>query len=139
MNDGNLIPFNKRTEKEQREIRSKGGKASGEARRRKKQIRELFKDILNSPLSELDHTICEQLRIDPGMVQNKGTLATTACFYMAVKRGDTNAIRQLFDIAGEPMGEFDPDKLDGADDTPVVVMSPMIKEVSSVEEGEIVG
>lgn len=138
MNDGNLIPFNKRTEKEQREIRSKGGKASGEARKRKKQIRELFKDVLNSPLSDLDETICEQLRLDPATIQNKGTLATVACFYMAVKRGDTNAIERLFNIAGEPMGEFNPNDLDGASDVPVVVMSPMIKDESNIDDAEIV-
>ena len=32
MNEGNLIPFNKRTESEQREIARSGGKASGVAR-----------------------------------------------------------------------------------------------------------
>ncbi len=32
MNEGNLIPLNKRTKSEQREITQKGGKASGVAR-----------------------------------------------------------------------------------------------------------
>lgn len=42
-NNENLIPFGKRTESEQREIRSAGGKASGAARRRKAD----FKKTLN--------------------------------------------------------------------------------------------
>lgn len=42
-NNENLIPFGKRTESEQREIRSAGGKASGAARRRKAN----FKKTLN--------------------------------------------------------------------------------------------
>ena len=40
MNGENLIPFNERTEEEQREIARKGGIASGEARRRKKTLKE---------------------------------------------------------------------------------------------------
>lgn len=38
-NEKNLVPFDKLTEKEQREIASKGGKASVEARREKKTIK----------------------------------------------------------------------------------------------------
>ena len=41
----NLVPINKRTKSEQRELRQKGGKASGEARRRLKSFRELDADF----------------------------------------------------------------------------------------------
>lgn len=44
MNDNNLIPFNERTASEQREISRKGGKASGEARRERKLIREALEE-----------------------------------------------------------------------------------------------
>lgn len=40
MNEENLIPMNERTKEEQREIAKKGGIASGEARRRKKTLKE---------------------------------------------------------------------------------------------------
>lgn len=40
MNDHNLIPTTKLTETERRELARKGGIASGEARRRRKQLRE---------------------------------------------------------------------------------------------------
>lgn len=40
MNEQNLKPFGTLTEKEQRELAKKGGKASVEARRRKKTLRE---------------------------------------------------------------------------------------------------
>ena len=42
----NLIPFTERTEEEQREIAKQGGKASGEARRKKKKLREELEIIL---------------------------------------------------------------------------------------------
>ena len=41
-NEQNLIPTNKRTKSEARELGRKGGIASGEARRRKKTCREIF-------------------------------------------------------------------------------------------------
>lgn len=47
--DENLIPMNKRTKAEQREIASKGGKASGAARRRKRTMREAAQLILQAP------------------------------------------------------------------------------------------
>lgn len=48
MADGreNLIPMNKRTEAEQREIAKKGGEKSGEARRKKKLFNQLINDEL---------------------------------------------------------------------------------------------
>lgn len=42
----NLVPMNKRTKEEQREIAKKGGKASGEARRRKRELKELLEIAL---------------------------------------------------------------------------------------------
>lgn len=45
-NKKNLKPFNERTESEQREIASKGGKASGKARRERKKIAEDLKILL---------------------------------------------------------------------------------------------
>jgi general stress protein YciG len=39
-NEQNLKPFNEMTEKEQREIARKGGKASGEARAKRKTLKE---------------------------------------------------------------------------------------------------
>ena len=45
-NESNLIPFSKRTKDEVREYAAKGGRASGETRRKKK----LFKQLMNSYL-----------------------------------------------------------------------------------------
>ena len=44
----NLIPINKRSAEEAFEIRSRGGKASSEARRRKKTLRTAIEKVLNS-------------------------------------------------------------------------------------------
>ena len=48
----NLIPMNERTKDEQREIATAGGKASGEARRRRKTLAQVLRDELEKPISE---------------------------------------------------------------------------------------
>ena len=47
----NLIPFNKRTEVEQRKIQSAGGKASGEARRKKADFRKTLNALLTAEIN----------------------------------------------------------------------------------------
>lgn len=51
MND-NLIPFNELTEDKQRELASKGGKASGEARRLKKTMKLALKELLEEEVKD---------------------------------------------------------------------------------------
>lgn len=64
MNDENLVPFNERTESEQREIASNGGKTSGIVRRQKRDLKkriaatwelatEMKKKQLNNDLKDL--------------------------------------------------------------------------------------
>ena len=49
MNEKNLISNSERTPSELREITQKGGKASGEARRRKKDMKQKMKALLELP------------------------------------------------------------------------------------------
>lgn len=51
MNKENLIPFDKRTESERREIATKAGIASGEARRAKKQRGDILREIVNTEVT----------------------------------------------------------------------------------------
>lgn len=48
----NLIPFNERTKEEQREIARKGGIASGEARRRKRTMKDQFDLLLSLKVNQ---------------------------------------------------------------------------------------
>lgn len=50
-NEQNLIPANKRTKDEHREIAKKGGIASGEARRKKANLRKAFETILQAKVA----------------------------------------------------------------------------------------
>lgn len=58
MNDDNLISLRDRTTSEQREIASKGGKASGKARRERRLIREALQERMNA--KDLDE-VCDKL------------------------------------------------------------------------------
>lgn len=51
-NEENLIPFNERTESEQREIATQGGIASGESRRKRKAIKECLEILLEKPITD---------------------------------------------------------------------------------------
>lgn len=89
MNNENLKPFSERTESEQRKIRSKGGKKSGEVRRAKKTMRELLDYLLEKEITN-----------------NKGEKATTkeAILVAAIKKaigGDIKALQFIRDTIGE--------------------------------------
>lgn len=49
MNDENLIPLNRRTKSERREIATQGGIASGQSRRERKAIRQALEEALSMP------------------------------------------------------------------------------------------
>ena len=51
-NEDNLIPMSERSKEEARELGRKGGIASGEARRRKKTLKEQFDLLLSLPVKE---------------------------------------------------------------------------------------
>ena len=57
----NLIPQSKRTKEEQRAIATKGGVASGEARRAKKTMRDVLEILLESKAPESDKTNIEAM------------------------------------------------------------------------------
>ena len=88
----NLIPLNKRTKDEQREIQSNGGKKSGEVRLARKTFKEEFTTLLEA-------------------VNNKGesnNKAITMALMQRALRGDTKA----FEIIRDTIGEKPTDKVD---------------------------
>ena len=72
-NNENLVPFNKRTVSEHRKIASMGGKASGEARRRKANFRKELNDLLTTEVNNPEWSpVLEALGLDNtlGMVMH---------------------------------------------------------------------
>lgn len=75
-NEQNLIPFFERTESEQREICSKGGKKSGETRRKKRDMKAVMEQLLSfSPTSQSDYEFLinqgvDISSLDPDFINN---------------------------------------------------------------------
>lgn len=104
----NLIPFNRLSEEEQKEIRSKGGKASGEARRKKRDMREVAKAILEHAMNEaqIDEVLGNSKELLDG---DKSVMAVlTARMVQEAGKGSYKHYETLRDTAGfKPKDEID--------------------------------
>ena len=106
-NEENLIPFNERTESEQREIAQKGGIASGAARRRKRSMRQAADYYLSLPETDR-RRVNAMLRdqIDPEDVDNQ--MSVVMGIATAAKQGDASAANVLLKMLGEETAQEDP-------------------------------
>lgn len=96
----NLKPLTQRTKEEQREICSKGGKASVAARRRKKNMREIFRMLKDLPVT--DAKMKAQLKAS-GIKEDDATYSAAMAFsamYHAM-RGNSQMMRLVFEMMGE--------------------------------------
>ena len=106
-NEKNLIPFNERTESEQREIAQKGGIASGAARRRKRSMRQAADYYLSLPETDR-RRVNAMLRdqIEPEDVDNQ--MAVVVGITEQAKRGNPQAANVLLKMLGEEAVQEDP-------------------------------
>lgn len=106
MGEDNLKPFNKLTEEEQRRISSKGGKASGEARRKKKLMKDQIELLLSLPFPDVQDrngkklkTTFKQLGLNDENIDNQ--MAMVIAMWQKALKGDVNAFNTLRDTVGE--------------------------------------
>ena len=114
-NEKNLIPFNKRTESEQREIAQQGGIASGKARRRKRSMKEAADYYLSLP--ETDRRRVNALlrdEVEPEDVDNQ--MSVVMGITARAKKGDPQAANVLLKMLGEdnPPDDTGADTLENA-------------------------
>ena len=95
----NLIPFDKRTEEEQRRIRSSGGIASGIARRRKKTYAELAEIIGTQKVSEENGKKLKRLGVTNGD-QTNDALAVARIF-LGMQAGNPKMTEIWLKLRGE--------------------------------------
>ena len=129
-NDENLIPNSARSPEELRENGRKGGVASGKARQKKRLMKDLVIEMLNSKIwsAELKAKI---LNVFPEMEDEKMQVQTAmiASQIQKAMKGDTKAFEVMRDTAGQKPVEqqvigfdetnklvIDLDDEDGADD-----------------------
>lgn len=91
-NEKNLIPLNERTKREQRAIASAGGKASGEARRRRKTLKEELLAILS------DDDIQEKMSL--------------ALINEAIEGNNAGSVTRAFETIRDTIGEKPVDKME---------------------------
>lgn len=95
----NLKPFDQRTEEEQRAIRSKGGKASGEARRKKRDAKSAARLILSLPTVDKVTKSLEKLGIEDE-TEYTNMVSIFAMAYIKAMKGDIGAMRFIVEMAG---------------------------------------
>ena len=100
-NEQNLIPFDERTESEQRGIARMGGIASGKARREKKTIQKILADLLDSEIK--DSPQFAKLAAKMGVESDKSVkdIFTTICLLNSVKSGNLGDLERLSKLLGE--------------------------------------
>ena len=99
-NEKNLVPLNQRTKGEQRRIASAGGKASGEARRAKKTMREYADFLLSLPVSDRRKwNKLSRAGVPPEGCDNK--MLVTFALMQAAQSGDVQAVKELRNLIGE--------------------------------------
>ena len=107
----NLIPLNKRTKEEQREITTAGGLASGESRRKRKAMREQAELLLSLPfqdrINDKGESLIEKYKELTG-IEDDDDLDNQMVMVVAMWQkvlaggeGSVNAFNSLRDLVGE--------------------------------------
>lgn len=110
-NEKNLIPFDERTEEEQREIRASGGRASGVSRRRKKSLREAADLYLSLPVANRRawNKISAE-GVDPDDIDNQ--MAMIIGLTQKAIKGDAKAAKIIVDLLDNQTGKTADDMLE---------------------------
>lgn len=98
MGSENLIPFNNRTESEQREIAKKGGRASGSARRKKANLKRAMNMILTTNVN--DEQMAEVLH-GYGMEDTFESAVVLRMIRRILEDGDPAAYKAVMDTIRE--------------------------------------
>lgn len=103
-NERNLIPFEERTEDEQRAIRSAGGVASGVSRRRKRSLKEAADLYLSLPPADKRrwNKISRQ-GVDSEEIDNQ--MAMIVGLTERAIKGDAKAAKVIIDLLGDGENE----------------------------------
>lgn len=99
----NLIPMNERTKSKQKEIATKGGKASGVARRRKKEMREQLEILVSLSMGQGKKADIEKAKNIKDFSKENITVEQAMLLAQVQKalKGDPVAFEMIRDLLGE--------------------------------------
>lgn len=100
MNDENLIPLNRRSQRERQEISRKGANATNQKKKEQKTMREMMKMLLGLPVSDDNKSELETLGIKGEDDKTNKCLVAVGLMKRAMT-GDPRAVEVLCGIAGE--------------------------------------
>ena len=116
-NEKNLIPWNKRTEKEQREYARKGGKKSGEVRRKRKAMKEQMEMLLTLPFKQAEALdFMKDLGIEEDNLDNQ--MALIVAMYGKALKGDVQAFNTIREVVQDEKTVKDEDRVQIINDLP---------------------
>lgn len=99
-NEKNLIPLNRRTQRERIEIAKMGAVASNTEQKRRKSLRESMNMLLSLPINSVrEYNEISKMGIDPSDIDNS-QLIIRALFERA-KGGDVAAFKEIRDLIGD--------------------------------------
>lgn len=110
-----LIPFNERTEEEQKRIARQGGIASGAARRRKRALKDAADLFLSLPVT--DNRVYNKLArkgVGPEDIDNQ--MAMICGLHAQASLGDARAAKVLIEMLGEKTERTDDEGVQIVDD-----------------------
>lgn len=102
MNEKNLIQNSDRSRDEVEEIRKKGGVNSGEARRRKKDMKQKMKALLELPAAVNDKEQLAAIGVSPEDMDNEMVLVMA--MFLGAAGGDVRAFDRVMQVLGKDMG-----------------------------------
>lgn len=116
-NEKNLIPFNKRTENEQREYAKKGGQKSGEVRRQRKAMKEQMEMLLSLPFKqEKQLKFMKSLGIEEEEIDNQ--MALMVAMYAKALKGDVQAFNSIREVTQDDKHINKEDRVEIINDLP---------------------
>lgn len=122
-NEQNLIPFTERSESEVRKLNSKGGINSGEARRRKRDLRLAMEALLEKDITD-----------SSGKTVSGAEAIALKQFQKALK-GDTRAFEMIRDTAGQK--PIDKVQIQEIDQTIIDEVEAMVLEDDEERSGKV--
>ena len=116
-NEKNLIPFNKRTESEQREYAKKGGQKSGEVRRKRKAMKEQMEMLLSLPFKSTKQlNFMKDLGIEEDNLDNQ--MALIVALYGKALKGDVQAFNTIREVTQDNKTVSQEDRVQIINDLP---------------------
>lgn len=99
MNEKNLIPNSERSPSEVRKNGAKGGKKSGETRRKKRDMKAKMKMLLELPCTADDWNEAAEMGVDMSEIDNE--TAMLIGLFKEAKSGNVQAVKEIRNILGK--------------------------------------